>query len=151
MYICKLQFNQTDHFILQQQLLKVILKHCQRHNGPEDWVLLTKVTYFSHIIRSNTKFDQISSSKYWPSTNFKISTTANISISTSQVPPPTPRRWVGGPMSRKRGKETVSISASFRCSGSLMGECDTNLELCLSKDSICTPQERARTWNMCFQ
>ena len=31
-------------------------KHCQRHNGPEGWVLLTKVTYFSHITRSNTKF-----------------------------------------------------------------------------------------------
>ena len=58
------------------------VKHCQRHNGPEDWVLLTKVTYFSHITRSNTKFDQISSSEYWPSTNFKISTSANISIST---------------------------------------------------------------------
>ena len=52
-------------------------KHCQRHNGPEDWVLLTKVTYFSHITRSNTKFDQISSSEYWPSTSFKISTSAN--------------------------------------------------------------------------
>ena len=57
-------------------------KHCQRHNGPKGWVLLTKVTYFSHITRSNTKFDQISSSEYWPSTNFKISTSANISIST---------------------------------------------------------------------
>ena len=51
-------------------------KHCQRHNGPEGWVLLTKVTYFSHITRSNTKFDQISSLEYWPSTSFKISTTA---------------------------------------------------------------------------
>jgi hypothetical protein len=40
----------------------------------------TKVTYFSHITRSNTKFEQIS--EYWPSTNFKISTSANISIST---------------------------------------------------------------------
>ena len=62
--------------------LGITVKHCQRHNGPEDWVLLTKVTYFSHITRSNTKFDQISSSEYWPSTNFKISTSANISIST---------------------------------------------------------------------
>ena len=53
---------------------EINFKHCQRHNGPEGWVLLTKVTYFSHIKRSNTK--------YWPSTNFKISTLANISIST---------------------------------------------------------------------
>ena len=57
-------------------------KHCQRHKGPEGWVLLTKVTYFSHITRSNTKFDQISSSEYLTSTNFKITTSANISIST---------------------------------------------------------------------
>ena len=26
-----------------------IAKHCQGHNGPEDWVLLTKVTYSGHI------------------------------------------------------------------------------------------------------
>ena len=26
-------------------------KHCQRHNGPEDWVLLTKVTCSGHITR----------------------------------------------------------------------------------------------------
>ena len=44
------------------------------------WFLLTKVTYFSHITSSNTKFDQISSSEYWLSTNFKISTSTNISI-----------------------------------------------------------------------
>ena len=40
-------------------------KHCQRHNEPEDWVLLTKVIYFSHITRANTKTDQILSSSYW--------------------------------------------------------------------------------------
>ena len=57
-------------------------KHCQRQEGPEVWVLFTKVTCFSHITRSNTKFYQISSSEYWPSTNFKISTSANTSIST---------------------------------------------------------------------
>ena len=27
-------------------------KHCQRHNGPEGWVLLTKVTYLGHIASS---------------------------------------------------------------------------------------------------
>ena len=56
-------------FSLRQNLcINNITKHCQRHKGPEGWVLLTKVTYFSHITRSNT--------------NFKISTSANISIST---------------------------------------------------------------------
>ena len=57
-------------------------KHCQRHNGPEGWVLLTKVTDFSHITRSKTKLDQISSPECWPRTKFKISTSANMSIST---------------------------------------------------------------------
>ena len=41
-------------------------------------------------------------------------------------------------MSRKGRDETVSVSASFRCS--LMGECDTDLEFCLSKDSIGAPK-----------
>ena len=40
-------------------------KHCQRHNGPEGWVLITS---------SKTNLDQISSSETRPSTNFKIST-----------------------------------------------------------------------------
>ena len=42
-----------------------ITKHCQRHNGPEGWV---------HITSSNTNLDEISSSEFWPSINFKIST-----------------------------------------------------------------------------
>ena len=41
------------------------LKHCQRHNGPEGWVLITS---------SNTNLDQISSSESRPSIIFKIST-----------------------------------------------------------------------------
>ena len=41
-------------------------------------------------------------------------------------------------MCRKGGDETVSVSASFRCS--LMGECDTDLEFCLSKDSSGAPK-----------
>ena len=57
-------------------------KHCQRHNGAKGWVRLTKVTYFSHITSSNTKFDQISSSDYRPSINIKILTSANNSILT---------------------------------------------------------------------
>ena len=36
------------------------IKHCQRHNGPEGWVLITS---------SNTNLDQISSSESWPSIN----------------------------------------------------------------------------------
>ena len=51
-----------------------------------------------------------------------------------RFPRPTPRRWVGGPMPRKGGNETVLGSAHFRCSS--MGECDTYLEFCMSKDSI---------------
>ena len=37
-------------------------------------------------------------------------------------------------MTRKGGNETVLGSARFRCSS--MGECDTYLEFCMSKDSI---------------
>ena len=33
-------------------------KHCQRHNGPEGWVLLTKLTAFGHITSSYTNLDQ---------------------------------------------------------------------------------------------
>ena len=41
-------------------------------------------------------------------------------------------------MSRKGGDETVSVSASFRCL--LTGECDIDLEFCLSKDSSGAPK-----------
>ena len=34
-------------------------KHCQRHNGPEGWVHLIKVTTWGHITSSNTNLDQI--------------------------------------------------------------------------------------------
>ena len=33
-------------------------KHCQRHNGPEGWVQLTKVTCLSHITSSRKNLDQ---------------------------------------------------------------------------------------------
>ena len=36
-------------------------KHCQRHNGPEGWVLLTKVTSLGHVTNSYTNLDQTSS------------------------------------------------------------------------------------------
>ena len=48
-------------------------KHCQRHNGPEGWVLLTKLTSLGHITSSNTNLDQTSSESR-PCINFKIST-----------------------------------------------------------------------------
>ena len=34
-------------------------KHCQRHNGPEGWVHLIKVTTWGHITSSNTNLDRI--------------------------------------------------------------------------------------------
>ena len=37
---------------VQDQQLKIKLKHCQRHNGPEGWVLRTKVTSLGHITTS---------------------------------------------------------------------------------------------------
>ena len=41
------------------------IKHCQRHNGPEGWVLLNKVTSLGHITSSYTNLDdQISSLEY---------------------------------------------------------------------------------------
>ena len=40
--------------------LFVLEKHCQRHNGPEGWVLVTKVTSLGHITSSQTNLDKIS-------------------------------------------------------------------------------------------
>ena len=48
-------------------------KHCQKHNGPEGWVLITKVTSLGHITSSYTNLDQTFSESR-SSTNFKIST-----------------------------------------------------------------------------
>ena len=43
-------------------------EHCQRHNGPKGWVLLTKVTSLGYITSSYTNlFDQASTSKSQPS------------------------------------------------------------------------------------
>ena len=41
----------------------LIEKHCQRHNGPEGWVHLAKVTSWGHITSSITNLDQFSSSE----------------------------------------------------------------------------------------
>ena len=55
-------------------LNRVEWKHCQRHNGPEGWTLLTKVTALGHIESCCTNIDQILSSESQPSINFEIST-----------------------------------------------------------------------------
>ena len=56
-----------------------VWKHCQRHNGPEGWVLLTKVTSsYTNIdqipkFKISTKhqhFDQTLTSKSWPNNHF---------------------------------------------------------------------------------
>ena len=57
--------------------LHIWIRKCyidQRHNGPEGWVLLTKVTCLGHITSSFTNLDQISSSESRPSINLNIST-----------------------------------------------------------------------------
>ena len=41
----------------------VKMKYCQRHNGPEGWVHLAKVTFWGHNTTSNTNLDHISSSE----------------------------------------------------------------------------------------
>ena len=57
-----------------------IIKNCQRHNGPEGWVLVTKVTSLGHFtsFRISTKnnlhnLNQGSAAKYWPNFSFKFS------------------------------------------------------------------------------
>ena len=55
------------------QIVSLDLKHCQRHNGHEGWVLLTKVISLGHITNSYANLDQTSSESR-PSTNFEIST-----------------------------------------------------------------------------
>ena len=44
-------------------IIAIIDKHCQRHNGPEGWVHLAKVTSWGHIRNSNISLDHISSSE----------------------------------------------------------------------------------------
>ena len=46
-----------------QYLIAYKVKHCQRHNGPEGWVHLAKVTSWGHIRSSNISLDHISSSE----------------------------------------------------------------------------------------
>ena len=49
-----------------------IYKHCQRHNGPEDWVFQLSCQSkksWGHITSSNTNLEHISSSESWLSIN----------------------------------------------------------------------------------
>ena len=55
-------------------------------------------------------------------------------LSLSQVPTTHSQEMDRGTNVPKSGNETFSDSATFRCS--LMGECDTDLEFCLSMGSI---------------
>ena len=59
-------------------------KHCQRHNGPEGWVHITKVTSWVNITISNTNLDQISSSESWLKNQFLNQTSASLSNSKSR-------------------------------------------------------------------
>ena len=76
-------------------LIRVENKHCQRNNGPESWVLRTKVTYLGHkflhkscshfIFRISTKHqlqNLSQTSSFLLNLNFKISTKSSFRIST---------------------------------------------------------------------
>ena len=74
----RLDYLKHIHMQPEHDLIKRIFsaqredpKHCQRHNGPEGWVLLTKVTSLGLITSSYTNLDQTSSESR-PSTNFKV-------------------------------------------------------------------------------
>ena len=64
-------YDAAKGMVKSSQRLK---KHCQRYNGTEGCVQLTKVTCLGHITSSKTDLDQISSSEHRRSINFKIST-----------------------------------------------------------------------------
>ena len=70
--ICKIYKNwkyakkkEVNIFSVSISVLHLINKHCQRHNGPEGWVHLAKVTSCGYITSSNTNLDHISSSESW--------------------------------------------------------------------------------------
>ena len=66
----------------------MMMKHCQRHNGPEGWVQLScLITCLGHTTSSNTNLYQISSistnhQHYRLNSKFKILTTPSFRIST---------------------------------------------------------------------
>ena len=47
----------AEFSITDKTIVNIFMKHCQRHNGPEGWVLLTKVTSLGHITSSQTNLD----------------------------------------------------------------------------------------------
>ena len=52
--------------VQKESLSHRLLKHCQRHNGPEGWVQPTKETCLGHITSSDTNLDQASTTKSQP-------------------------------------------------------------------------------------
>ena len=83
---CKLEMK--IRFIVRGWKSIVKDKHCQRHNGPEGWVHLTKVTYWGHITSSNifrisTKHQLLSQTSASPiNLTFKILTKPSFRILT---------------------------------------------------------------------
>ena len=51
-YIVFVGYNYLKTTQELRMLSRSLFKHCQRHNGPEGWVLITKVTYLCHIASS---------------------------------------------------------------------------------------------------
>ena len=68
-----LEMDQLNFDIIPSPNINIRIKHCQRHNGPEGWVLVTKVMYLGHITNYHTNLEQTTSESR-PSTNYKIST-----------------------------------------------------------------------------
>ena len=59
----RVNFHSGHSRLSEIRIMQVCKKHCQRHNGPEGWVHLAKVTSEGHITSSNTNLDHISSSE----------------------------------------------------------------------------------------
>ena len=83
-----LHINQNNGTTDPTQALGALKKHCQRHNGPEGWVLLTKVTSSGYITSSYTNLDQ-TSSEFRPTSKYQ----PNISISTKLAWISTSKSW----------------------------------------------------------
>ena len=80
--------SQKDATISHSEVYK---KHCQRHNGPEGWVLLTKVkrSYITldqiskfKIFAEHQHFDQTLTFKSWPNIHFITSPSLSSKILT---------------------------------------------------------------------
>ena len=95
-YITVLLLNKIAHWPLQkwQGPCNCYSKHCQRHNGPEGWVLLTKVTSpYTNLdqipkFKISTKyqhFHQTLASKSWPNIHFITSPSLSSKILTRPI------------------------------------------------------------------